>query len=187
MGALGHDRLADLIDAHGSAVGNYLCRRIYPLSRSDLDDLVEETFVAVWRRISDVPKGDGERPWVIGVARNALRNAQRANRRRRRHESKILARGLVPSAEDEAMVDITGRAALAVLSGADREILTLRYWDGLELGDLSLVLGISKNAAGTRLSRARARFVEQVRSLDAPGTSATTPDMERVEEEKRTP
>jgi RNA polymerase sigma-70 factor (ECF subfamily) len=187
MGALGHERLARLIDAHAGVVGNYLRRRAYPLSLSDLEDLVEETFVVIWRRLGDVPSGVGERPWIIGVARNVLHNAQRANRRRRRHEALILARGEAPSAEDEAIADISGRAALMALRAADREILALHYWDGLDLGDLSLVLGVSENVAGTRLSRAKARFVEQVRSLDELGTSGTAADMERMEQEKRSP
>jgi RNA polymerase sigma-70 factor (ECF subfamily) len=187
MGTLGHDRLACLIEAHGSAVGNYLGRRMYPLSRADLDDLVEQTFVVVGHRINDVPDGNGERPWIIGVARNVLRNAQRANRRRRHHESRLLVQNEAPSAEDEAIADISGQAALASLRDDDREILTLHFWDGLELGELSEVLGISTNAAGTRLSRAKARFVKKVRALDTPSTSGIASDMDQVGEEERSP
>ena len=184
MGVLENERLRGLIDAHGSAVGNYLRRRIYPLSHADLDDLVEQTFV-VWRRIDDVPRGEGERPWIIGVARNVLHNGKRATRRRTRHEAWIVALDDAASAEDEAMADIAGLAALDALAAGDREILILHYWDGLELADLALMLGITSNAVGTRLSRAKARFSDGVRSLEPVGVPTAASDMKPVEEEKR--
>jgi DNA-directed RNA polymerase specialized sigma24 family protein len=55
MGAPDEDRFARLVHEHAGAIGNYLRRRLYPLSPSDLDDLVEETMIVVWRRIDSVP------------------------------------------------------------------------------------------------------------------------------------
>lgn len=159
------DRLTRLIAAHGSAVGNYLSRRIYPLSASELDDLVEETFVVAWRRSHQVPTGPDERPWIIGVARNVLHNAKRANGRRLHHEMSAPPTNDSPSAEDEAIAQISGQLALDNLGRADREILTLHFWDGIEVDGLATVLGITTNAAGTRLTRAKARFVDSVRAF----------------------
>ena len=90
---------------------------------------------------------------------------------------------LAASAEDEAVADLAGRAAMAAIASADREILVLHYWDGLDVGGVSIALGITENAAGTRLSRAKARFVEQVRLLEAPGTSVLPEDRTQVREE----
>jgi RNA polymerase sigma-70 factor (ECF subfamily) len=174
----GPDRLRDLIDSHSASVANYLRRQIYPLPKEDLDDLVEDTFIVAWRRIDAVPEGEGERPWLIGVARNVLHNAQRSTRRRRRHESRIMGRGPSPSAEDEAVADLAGRAAMNALGNADREILALHYWDGLDIHEVAAVLSISANAAGTRLSRAKSRFLEQLASIEILGTRGTTADMD---------
>ena len=69
MGSSQDDRFRRLVREHSPEVANYLRRRLYPLTPADLDDLVEETMLVVWRRLDDVP-ADAERPWIIGVARN---------------------------------------------------------------------------------------------------------------------
>jgi RNA polymerase sigma-70 factor, ECF subfamily len=141
-------------------VGLYLRRRLYPLPASDLDDLVEEVLIVLWRRFDDVPP-DAEVAWSIGVARNVLRNAQRAARRANAHAPRPVA-VFDSSAEDRVVADESVRAALAALSEDDRELLTLHAWDGLGARELAAVLHISENAVAVRLSRARARFEAQM-------------------------
>jgi DNA-directed RNA polymerase specialized sigma24 family protein len=77
------------------------------------------------------------------------------------------------------------RDAWNALPAVDQEVLSLHYWDALELGDISRLLGISENAAGTRLSRARARFKHNVESSERVGTHSRTTDMKRVGSERR--
>ncbi len=139
-----------------------------------LDDLVEETFLVLWRRATDVPEGEAERPWVLGVARHVLHNAQRAQRRRVRHEARLRPRGLAASAEDVAVADLAAREALAAMSAPDRELLALHFWDGVGADGIAAILGISPNAAGTRLSRAKSRFVELLGEREAPAASSGT-------------
>ncbi|MHB8827656.1 MAG: RNA polymerase sigma factor [Acidimicrobiales bacterium] len=140
-------------------VGLYLRRRLYPLPASDLDDLVEEVLIVLWRRFDDVPE-DAEVAWSIGVARNVLRNAQRSARRASAHVARPV--GPDASAEDQVVADETVRGALAALSHEDRELLTLHAWDGLGTRELAITYGITENAAAVRLSRARARFEAQM-------------------------
>src|ERR1035438_1584968 len=99
MGSPEDDRFRRLVHEHSSAIGNYIRRRLYPLTLADLDDLVEETLLVVWRRIDDVPQ-DAELSWMIGVARNVLRNARRSKYRRANFESTLPAAPDDPSAED---------------------------------------------------------------------------------------
>jgi RNA polymerase sigma-70 factor (ECF subfamily) len=161
MGAPDEDRFARLVHEHSSAVGNYLRRRLYPLSLSDLDDLVEETMIVVWRRIDSVP-ADAELPWMLGVARNVLRNARRSKNRRSAFESRLAPTPDDASAEEHVIADETVRGALASLPDDDREILLLNAWDGLDTHALGVYFVISTNAAAVRLSRAQHRFRELV-------------------------
>jgi RNA polymerase sigma-70 factor (ECF subfamily) len=161
MGAPDEDRFARLVHEHAAAVGNYLRRRLYPLSPSDLDDLVEETMIVVWRRINAVPP-DAELPWMLGVARNVLRNARRAKNRRSAFETRLAPAPHDASAEEHVLGDESVRNALASLSEDDREILLLNAWDGLDTHALAAYLVISTNAAAVRLSRAQHRFRELV-------------------------
>jgi RNA polymerase sigma-70 factor, ECF subfamily len=153
------DRFARLVHEHSGAVANYLRRRLYPLTPADLDDLVEETMVVVWRRLDRVP-ADAELPWMLGVARNVLRNARRSKNRRSAFESTLHASSSDPSAEEFVIADASVRDALASLSDDDREILLLNAWDGLDTHALGAHFVISTNAAAVRLSRAQARFRE---------------------------
>jgi RNA polymerase sigma-70 factor (ECF subfamily) len=159
MGAPDEDRFARLVHEHSSAVGNYLRRRLYPLTPGDLDDLVEETMIVVWRRIDSVP-ADAELPWMLGVARNVLRNARRSKNRRSAFESRLAPTPDDASAEEHVIGDESVRNALASLPDDDREILLLNAWDGLDTHALGTYFVISTNAAAVRLSRAQHRFRE---------------------------
>jgi RNA polymerase sigma-70 factor (ECF subfamily) len=138
-------------------VGAYLQRRIYPLSQSDVDDLVEETLIIAWRRLDDIPE-EAPIAWMVGVARNVLRNAQRKVRRGERALQRTRVTSMSASAEDQVVADEAVRTALAHLSDDDREIITLSAWDGLSGADIARIYGISVNAAAVRLSRAHERF-----------------------------
>jgi RNA polymerase sigma-70 factor (ECF subfamily) len=153
------DRFTRLVREHSPAIGNYLRRRLYPLTPADLDDLVEETLLVVWRRLDDVPT-DAELPWMIGVARNVLRNARRSKHRRLAFEATLQPPRHDASAEESVIADTTVREALGSLEEDDREFLLLHAWDGLDTHELGKLFAISTNAAAVRLSRAQRRFRE---------------------------
>ena len=132
MGSPEDDRFRRLVHEHSPAIGNYIRRRLYPLTLADLDDLVEETLLVVWRRIDSVPS-DAELPWMIGVARNVLRNARRSQYRKNNFESTLTSGPDDPSAEDLVIADASVRDALVALNEDDREVLMLNAWDGLDI------------------------------------------------------
>lgn len=165
VGAPDRDRFARLARENTGAVGDYLRRRLYPLTPADLDDLVEETLLVVWRRIDDVPP-EAERAWMLGVARNVLRNARRARNRRQAMQSSLTPPGDERSAEEHVVADLSVHEALASLSEDDREILLLHAWDGLDTASLAAHFRVSPNAAAVRLSRAQRRFRERVAATE---------------------
>jgi RNA polymerase sigma-70 factor (ECF subfamily) len=138
-------------------VGAYLRRRLYPLVDADLDDLVEEVLIVAWRRFDDIP-ADASIPWLIGVARNVLRNAQRKRRRAVAVEGRVRPLGPTAPAEDLVVADEAVRQALAALSDDDREILLLHAWDGRSAAEIAAIFHLTPNAAAVRLSRAESRF-----------------------------
>ncbi len=179
MDSRGGDRLTRMVEQHAGAVGDYLRRRLFPLDASDLDELVAETFVIVWRRLDVVPGDEGERPWIIGVARHVLQNAQRSRRRRRSYEDRVRARTTDASAEEGVVARDRVRSALASLSATDREVLELSAWDGLDAEAIAAVLDITANAAAVRLSRATSRFraaLEDSDTIDAGRTGGGESD-----------
>lgn len=164
------EALRKAVERNHDVVEKYLRRRLSRLPPSDLDDLVDETFVIVWRRLKSMPPPPEDRAWTVAVARNVLRNAQRSSRRR------LLRLGFPvelqpieprsPSAEDVALTGISAQEAFAKLAAQDQEALTLHFWEGLDISELAAVLGLSYGAASVRLSRARVRFLEMLETED---------------------
>jgi RNA polymerase sigma-70 factor (ECF subfamily) len=122
------------------------------------DEVVSETFLIAWRRLDDIPRA--ELAWLLGVARNLLRERYRAELRDRALDAELRTRA--PSSTGDVAEDVTERAqvlrALASLSGDDRELLTLVAWHGLTSREAAQVLGCSTATYFVRLHRARRRF-----------------------------
>ena len=58
------------------------------------------------------------------------------------------------------------KAALALLSDSDRDVLLLAAWDGLTTAELASVLQVKPAAARVRLHRARIRFAEALHTVE---------------------
>jgi RNA polymerase sigma-70 factor (ECF subfamily) len=113
--------------------------------------------LVAWRRLDDIPAG-AEIPWLIGVARNVLRNALRKQRRISLLQARLRPAAPDAAAEDYVIADEGVREALNSLNEDDREILFLHFWDGRNAVELGVILEVSSNAAAVRLSRALERF-----------------------------
>ena len=133
----------------------YFVRRVVP--RDDAYDCVSDTLVVLWRRRDQAPFDDSEfRAWAYGVARRVLLNHSRAVRRQGRLVAKIGQEADVAESQSDEQTLVSD--ALAALSAADRELVTLVVWDGFGVAEAGAVLGLRPVAARSRYSRARARL-----------------------------
>lgn len=143
----------------------YLRRRA---SADDADDVMGDVLLTVWRRLDDLP-ADAVLPWCYGVARRALANHRRGDRRRLRLVERLTAEPvadvtLEPAAAAE---DPELAASLQDLPAVDREVLVLWAWEGLEPREMAVALDISANAAALRLSRAKKRLSARLARQDS--------------------
>jgi RNA polymerase sigma-70 factor (ECF subfamily) len=149
------DRLEALFEAHHRALLAYAARRCRSLT--DAEDVVADVFLVAWRRLDDVPAGDDALPWLYGVARRTIGNQRRGTARRANLKARLeqtTERPVVPPpAGTEPALE-----ALSRLSRDDQELLRLVAWEELSHAEIAQALGISVNAVGIRLHRARARF-----------------------------
>jgi RNA polymerase sigma-70 factor (ECF subfamily) len=120
------------------------------------EDLTGETFERAfrrWRRFD--PRRGAAKTWLCQVARSAALDYFRADRRRRRREEaasgfgreeaeQVFGEGLSPELE----------SALRQLTAGEREVIALRVLLDLDDSAAAHLLGISKTACSTRLSRA---------------------------------
>jgi RNA polymerase sigma-70 factor (ECF subfamily) len=136
-------------------VQRYLLRRTDP---SSADDVLGDVLLVLWRRLDDVPSGN-TLPWVYGVARGCLANHRRSAARQERLVHR-LAQVRPPDDPDDGALG----QALEDLPVADQEILRLWAWEQLPPRELAVALGISANAAGIRLHRAKRRLKKLLES-----------------------
>jgi RNA polymerase sigma-70 factor (ECF subfamily) len=147
-------RFEDLAALVYEPVQRYLRRRLPP---EDAADVLSETMLILWRRLDDVP-AYSPLPWSYGVARRAMANHRRGQRRHLELVDR-LEREPAPGAGNGADEGDDALArALGDLPLSDQELLRLWAWEGLEPRDIAPVLGLTVNAATIRLSRARKRL-----------------------------
>jgi RNA polymerase sigma-70 factor (ECF subfamily) len=159
-------RFRAIYDANYVPLLGYALRRSGTLEQAA--DIVAETFLVAWRRIDDIPPGDEGRLWLYGVARRALANQRRRDRRQARLEVRLRLDPSLwrPSAQPDATSEREAiTTAFRRLPDRDRELLELVAWEGLAPRHLATVLGCSLVAARVRLYRARKRFARELSTV----------------------
>ncbi|MFE7135628.1 RNA polymerase sigma factor [Streptomyces sp. NPDC057638] len=166
------DRFTTMYDACRGRVWAYVVSRA---GRQIADEVVSETFAIAWRRWAEVPQAP--LPWLLGVARNVLRDTVRAEVRRESLTAELRDWNQRAPHGDAADIadDVADRtallAALATLPEDDREVLILAAWHGLTPAEAARVVGCSAAAMRVRLHRARKRLT---RAVDAAAPPART-------------
>ena len=134
--------------------------------RAAAEDVVSETFAVAWRRRDLVP--DPALPWLYAVALRVVANQRRSLQRRRRLGERLAHEAGAGAAERDPAEDLDRRDAFSTafrrLSEAEREILRLIAWEGMDTEDAARVLGCSAGAFRVRLHRARRRLAKHLRA-----------------------
>ncbi|HEU5376172.1 MAG TPA: RNA polymerase sigma factor [Ktedonobacteraceae bacterium] len=151
-------------------------------SQEDADDLTQEVFMRAFVSWHDLYDHENLSPWLYRIATNLcvdlLRRRKRISWRplaRRRSGNQQIEQGY----EEEAPylpADSGGipevferehiRLALASMPEDYAIVLVLSAAQGIPYQDIATIVGISSNAAATRISRAKRMFAEQYRRLN---------------------
>jgi RNA polymerase sigma-70 factor (ECF subfamily) len=125
------------------------------------EDLTGETFEKAfrsWRRFD--PRRGTPRAWLCRIARSVALDHFRSEERRRKREDRFA--GAAPESVEPPWIDGIGLFALQALSAAEREVVALRVLLDLDGPTTARLLGISRTACSTRLSRALKRLEEMM-------------------------
>lgn len=158
------DRFTAIYDSCRQRVWAYVVSKG---GREVVEEVVSETFTVAWRRFADLP--DDPLPWLLGVARNILRDTLRTQARREAFTAEAV-RWARPEASGDIGDQVAERSAairaLASLSEQDREMLMLVAWQGLGAREAARVVGCSAATLRVRLHRARKRFEQALAQPD---------------------
>lgn len=160
------EAFGELFERHADRVYAHCFSRTGSWSMAE--DLTSVVFLEAWRRRSEVRfSGDSALPWLLGVANNATRNAQRSLRR----HNLLLAKLPPPGEEADIAADAASRVdqerlaqhllcAMGGLRQAEQEVLALCDWAGLSYAEAAVAMGVPEGTVRSRLFRARQHLRE---------------------------
>jgi RNA polymerase sigma factor (sigma-70 family) len=165
---VGGERFVELYESHYTNVYRYCRRRT---TADEVDDAVAETFLTAWRKIDELPEGEGTLPWLYAVAYRVLGHQWRKVSRQERLRGKLAGLGFagVTPPEEYVVVNDESRQILEALSGLrakNRELLRLQTWEEMSSSEIASMFGISSAAVQKRLSRARKALADEYDRLD---------------------
>jgi RNA polymerase sigma-70 factor (ECF subfamily) len=167
-----HAAFGDLFDAYARSVYNHAYRLTGDWTAAE--DVVSLTFLEAWRLRAGLDEEGGSlRPWLLGIATNVTRNTRRAARRHAAAVARLprdeavrdFADEVAGRVDDAAQLALV-RTALARLRRAEREVLALCVWSGLDYAAAAEALGVPVGTVRSRLSRARAKLAKHVKNLE---------------------
>ncbi len=161
-----------LVEKAGAGDGDSfteLCRRYYPAmvaiahaivgDRHLAEDAAQQALAKAALHLSGLRKAGHFGSWLAAICRNAAYDVAQANRRfRNAEEARVEA---VEPAPDDAGPAV--RRALEQLEPQAREVIYLRFYDGLSYERIGEILGISEQAINGRLRRAKKELARLLR------------------------
>lgn len=127
------------------------------------EDLNQELWLVVYKRIAGLSNADGFKTWLFQAARNkALDHLRSTNRFDVFYEAfKTEAEPLVTDADDElAGPDMNGylKEGLEHLSNTHREVLVLHFLEGMDYDEIALIAGCSIGTVKSRAHNAKLKL-----------------------------
>lgn len=146
-----------------------LCRRYYPAmvaiahsiigDRHLAEDAAQQTFAKAVRKMTQLKNKTKFAAWLAAICRNVALNV--AHNRERLQSTEELS--MVAAKSHENDVTDTVKEALNKLAASAKEVIFLRYYDGMTYEQISAVLGISEQAINGRLRRAKKKLEKYLR------------------------
>jgi RNA polymerase sigma-70 factor (ECF subfamily) len=130
------------------------------------EDLLQEVMIAVYKHRDALRDARLFRPWLFKIARNVMLQHIRSQTR----EVATVEYAELPGDVAGAPVDVLASAQLdqwmACLTEAERNILMLRYFEGLEYSEIAEVLEIPLGTVQWRIFNAKKHLMQFSRGRD---------------------
>ncbi len=155
---------------NGDAEGfTELCRRYYPAmvaiahsilgDRHLAEDAAQQAFAKAAVKLPQLKKESRFAGWLAVICRNVAKDMARRTENLRTTD--VLSTIAAKSNDDDTTETV--REAISKLSASARELIFLRYYDGMSYEQISAVLGISEQAVSGRMRRAKKKMADYLR------------------------
>ena len=138
----------------------------------DAEDVTQEVFIKVYRKLHSLRRWDNVMAWIYAVTSNTCKDWIRAQSRRRERESaadqnpEFLTSSSMNSYRENLAFESL-HEALDSLPQAYQQALTLRYFGGMKVMEIARFLGASPSTIARRLREAKAQLREEMLEIMA--------------------
>lgn len=149
-----------LVEEHQKAIRAFVAARID--DPFEAQDMAQEVFLVAYRKLDEFDSTRPVRPWLCGIANNLVRNHWQKRRAATLDEADGDVFGLLAAEvermntawHDSSILDSL-ELCLERLNESARELLRLRYEDGLGISEIRNSVGGQHSAITMRLHRLR--------------------------------
>ena len=158
---------AEFVARYADALYSYVRSRLAP-QYDQVDDLVQEVFLAAWESLRRYRASGSLQAWLMGIARHKVedyyRERLRAAQPFEEDDEKSEAMASVPDPHGFLEHNQRQKNTWRVLAGLPeryRLVLIWRYWEKASAREMALKTGKTEKAIERLLARARAEFRER--------------------------
>ena len=116
------------------------------------EDAAQETFARALVRLDKLKNAGKFGPWLAAICRNVAKDMVAGKARQIERQTQV------PELNDCDEYNRMIHRAIEQLPAGEKELIVLRYYDGLSYQQIGSVLGISKAAINGRLTRAKRKM-----------------------------
>ncbi|MGA8489118.1 MAG: sigma-70 family RNA polymerase sigma factor [Terriglobales bacterium] len=158
---------ADFVCQYADSVYGYVRARLAP-HYDQVDDLVQEIFLAAWQGLKQYRGAGALRSWILGIARHRVEE----HYRQRLRAADVIDRSEEDPVPQPVVFDFDqllerdemrarAQRVLQELPDLYRLVLVWRYWHEISAREMALKTGKTEKAIERLLARARAEFRER--------------------------
>lgn len=134
---------------------------------ADIQDLMQDIFVAIWKSSARYNGEAKVATWIFAIARHKLLDWLRSRRRYSQLESLEeigeFRSGSEPDIADQVVTELSVADALAALPPHHAELFYLVFVEGMSYKEISVLLGIPEGTVKSRMHQAKGRMRQQLR------------------------
>ena len=128
------------------------------------EDAAQESFARALVNLRNLKKKNRFAPWLAAICRNVAKDMVATEAKQISTEDISLVEKIENPDEHNRAI----RRAIEKLPDSAKELVVLRYYDGLSYEQISSVLGISKASINGRLTRAKRKMADYLRKKGFP-------------------
>ena len=161
--------IEDLVNEHQRGIIGFHYRFVGNLA--DAEDLAQETFIKVYKKIGTLKDRRKAKSWLYSIARNIMIDFFRKNKNKDIALSDALLEGIAKTTtatyQEQAINSEISKGldrCIDKLVKEDRAIVRLLYYEGFSYKEIAELLHINENTLKSRLHRARSVLLEMIRT-----------------------